>query len=551
MDDGFFEEVLELSKEAREILENDPSQTDWMNEVAAQIDETGELPADTWDKLSNYFLAYPELRNKMLSTLQTDESGEQLMLLIFNPQENVIIDSDYDANEEDEAEDDEIVIENEKVVETKKYLTIEDFQQQQEDQVNQIASTLNVSHDVAYCILINSGSIADKAIAAFIDNPKPVYDNYCLNKDLLKSELGLHPAGKGLCEICYEDDVELFSLQCGHAFCAQCWKDYIEQKVLVGLSDIRCQQSGCKALVFLKDVRKMCGEDVLKSYQNYLIDSQISLNPHLKRCLNPKCNNILTVESVGFCMVSSCPCGSRMCWRCGEESHAPCSCENKEKWLNIADDEKIAAKWMHENTKLCPKCKTRIEKNGGCNHMTCWKCHHEFCWICGHEWASHGGSYYECNRYKPETGKGKNELITDNVDRLSHYYARYQNHKKSLEIEDENRPKIRERLITNFINRKKDALSIEEANKIADEIFDTIKYSRNILLWSYPHAYYMVPSSVELNLFEHVQKDVEIYLDELTDLVENGYTNPPKTFIIPYKILAKNVEVLLKHVDSS
>lgn len=27
--------------------------------------------------------------------------------------------------------------------------------------------------------------------------------------------------------------------------------------------------------------------------------------------------------------------------------------------------------WIAANTKVCPKCKSTIEKNGGCNHMTC------------------------------------------------------------------------------------------------------------------------------------------------------------------------------------
>ena len=32
------------------------------------------------------------------------------------------------------------------------------------------------------------------------------------------------------------------------------------------------------------------------------------------------------------------------------------------------------------NTQLCPKCHVRIEKNGGCSHMSCSRCGHSFCW---------------------------------------------------------------------------------------------------------------------------------------------------------------------------
>ncbi|UJR32731.1 hypothetical protein I4U23_020190 [Adineta vaga] len=38
--------------------------------------------------------------------------------------------------------------------------------------------------------------------------------------------------------------------------------------------------------------------------------------------------------------------------------------------------------WITQNTKECPKCHFRIEKNDGCDHMTCIKCHYEFCWSC-------------------------------------------------------------------------------------------------------------------------------------------------------------------------
>ena len=42
--------------------------------------------------------------------------------------------------------------------------------------------------------------------------------------------------------------------------------------------------------------------------------------------------------------------------------------------------------WAEENKdndSMCPLCRTKIEKNKGCNHMTCAFCNYEFCWACG------------------------------------------------------------------------------------------------------------------------------------------------------------------------
>ena len=39
--------------------------------------------------------------------------------------------------------------------------------------------------------------------------------------------------------------------------------------------------------------------------------------------------------------------------------------------------------YVKDNAKHCPHCNAPIEKNEGCNKITCWRCSTNFCWLCG------------------------------------------------------------------------------------------------------------------------------------------------------------------------
>ncbi|MFH4983160.1 hypothetical protein AB6A40_009869 [Gnathostoma spinigerum] len=50
-----------------------------------------------------------------------------------------------------------------------------------------------------------------------------------------------------------------------------------------------------------------------------------------------------------------------------------------EKYL----EEIESSQWIEDNSKPCPKCRVKIEKDSGCNKMHCSKCDTNFCWLCG------------------------------------------------------------------------------------------------------------------------------------------------------------------------
>ena len=77
----------------------------------------------------------------------------------------------------------------------------------------------------------------------------------------------------------------------------------------------------------------------------------------------------------------------------------PITCVMLANWMDKCTSESGTANWLLVNTKKCPKCAVRIEKNQGCNHMTCRNkgCAYEFCWcvvccVVYASWTETGGA---------------------------------------------------------------------------------------------------------------------------------------------------------------
>lgn len=263
-----------------------------------------------------------------------------------------------------------------------------------------VSEALGLPHHVVTALLRESDWCKERLLANFFSDSEKILKSagvFCHASNAIP----VPTAMKRKCMICFEDDCTMIDVPCGHAFCDDCWKQFCETAVDEGPSCVQqtCPQANCTELVTEAEIKQVLGETspLFQKYQAYQLRSFVESNPLYRWCPGPGCEKIAAamsqtaLESEGSAVECD-ACHTKFCLICGEEPHAPANCKSLAAWNEKCRNESETANWVLANTKPCPKCHARIEKNQGCNHMTCQKCRHEFCWICMGNWAEHGAA---------------------------------------------------------------------------------------------------------------------------------------------------------------
>ncbi len=208
------------------------------------------------------------------------------------------------------------------------------------------------------------------------------------------------------------------------------------------------------------------------------------------------------------------------------------------QWMIKNSTESENMTWIMANTKCCPKCEKPIEKNQGCNHMTCSQCRNEFCWICMGPWSIHGektGGYYKCNRFEGELksnqslkeSESKREKAKSELAKYSFYFERYNNHDKAMKLAIKQCEQADEKILE-LHNKKKFPFSELQFLKNAAEAMIGV---RRVLKNSYVYGYYIEDPNEKL-LFENLQGRLEENCDHLHQLLEKDLSEFTKEDII-------------------
>jgi len=140
-----------------------------------------------------------------------------------------------------------------------------------------------------------------------------------------------------------------------------------------------------------------------RHFEKLLCMKYARMSNKIRLCSKEGCNKAIVINYVTERSVA-CSCRNKICRICSETDHYPLDCGDLKTWTKICNAKE--KQWLNEIvTQPCPMCKTPIDKNGGCIHMTC-RCGHSFCWICLKVWKGHQ-NYGACSSVSKEDHEKK------------------------------------------------------------------------------------------------------------------------------------------------
>lgn len=370
------------------------------------------------------------------------------------------------------------------------------------------------------------------------------------------------------CTICYTEcgASEMAGLACGHRFCSSCWQTYMTTKVMEdGEADsISCPADACPILVDDEMVFQMVSQpEVQAKYRRLMANNFVNQSKKLQWCPSPHCDRVVEVEEAQLKMLTpaaqstkvQCSCGKAFCFVCTNEPHVPVLCIYLKKWRAKCEDKDHTEtmNYICSNTKDCPKCLVVIEKNGGCNHMTCRKCKAEFCWLCGgmmgHSTAAM--SAHQCNKFRDDEKEKTRENARAALKRFMHYCNRYVNHNNSLKLESKLSETIGEHML-----KLQDLhhMSWIEA-RFLEKAVQTLKECRTTLMYTYAFAFYLKKTNQAI-IFEENQNNLEdateklsFYLEQELEIDEHSAAMSIKSHVVnKQRYCDSRRQALIRHV---
>lgn len=152
-----------------------------------------------------------------------------------------------------------------------KVLSPTDIEREQNKQINEVASILNLPPESAAILLRHGRWNRERLIEAYMDRPEEILEGAGLGQNFEGAPRTKVVPGF-MCLICCEDDGDLqtYAMRCGHRFCVDCFRQYLSQKIKEEgeAARIQCPQDNCHRIVDSKSLSLLVTNDLKERYEN-------------------------------------------------------------------------------------------------------------------------------------------------------------------------------------------------------------------------------------------------------------------------------------------
>jgi ariadne-1 len=385
-----------------------------------------------------------------------------------------------------------------------------------DSRVNELISEFDISPEVALCVLIDYDF---SLVEAQADCRVNLTTTLCGLGLLVKSDNGMIDISEAdisearvytTCGICYDTmtDSDAFAVHCGHAFCKECWQSFIgaaSDQASLSFLKLKCPQQDCNGRIMPQHIQAL-DRDNYTQWNKALVNAFVEVDPSCRFCPGPDCNFVgmvspLTNRNTPATMCDHC--STAFCFLCGELPHQPASCGHVSDWQRLVGNSSF---WIKKNAKPCPGCNAPIEKDKGCNHMTCQHCRTGFCWLCLTKLRVHLETH-SCNQY--------NGMIDgdDEIERRALFLAnRYQAHEEAELFARDQHRSISESSSVWFL--------AEDDYGLLHEALGVVVEARKFLKNTYITSFGLRTSATVLSEYESHQGALELLTEKLSQLTE-------------------------------
>ncbi|XP_058757062.1 E3 ubiquitin-protein ligase RSL1-like [Vicia villosa] len=202
-------------------------------------------------------------------------------------------------------------------------------------------------------------------------------------------------SSKSICGICF-DSVTVSKIftntSCNHPFCTRCISKYVKLQRKDKVVKLYCPDPQCSLKLKPQHLQSILPKELIVEWESAIYESSISLR---KKIYCPYKNCSVMLVNDGEEVVTSCECPSchrLFCAQCKVPWHADMSCRRFQKSTKGQHEKELDEKFIElakrKKWQKCPKCSMHVQRNGGCEHISC-RCGCNFCYKCGKDWI-HG-----------------------------------------------------------------------------------------------------------------------------------------------------------------